>query len=169
LLLLFDIDGTLTAGGPGKTAFRIALERTYGTAGPIVNHDFSGKTDPLLLRELLSAAGHAPQEIEAGRTRFWKVYLAELEARIGSEPVTVLPGVRELIGVLAERGDVHLGLLTVVIGDTPRDVECGMAVGADTVAVTTGRFSKEELARAGAGRVLSGFADVGEAMAAILP
>lgn len=225
MLLLFDIDGTLTAGGPGKTAFRIALERTYGTAGPIVNHDFSGKTDPLLLRELLSAAGHAPQEIEAGRTRFWKVYLAELEARIGSEPVTVLPGVRELIGVLAERGDVHLGLLTgnvrggarlklgtaglwrhfavgafgcdhesrnelprfalrraaarwgrefrgsdtVVIGDTPRDVECGMAVGADTVAVTTGRFSKEELARAGAGRVLSGFADVGEAMAAILP
>lgn len=78
MLLLFDIDGTLTVGGPGKTAFRIALERTYGRAGPIVNHDFSGKTDPLLLRELLSAVGHDPHEIEAGRPRFWKVYLAEL-------------------------------------------------------------------------------------------
>ena len=224
MLLLFDIDGTLTVGGPGKTAFRIALERTYGTAGPIVNHDFSGKTDPLLLRELLSAAGRDTHEIEAGRTRFWKVYLAELEARIGGEPVTVLPGVRELIGVLAERDDVFLGLLTgnvrggarvklaaaglwdffpvgafgsdhesrnrlphfalrrarahwgrtfsgadtVVIGDTPRDVECGRAMGAATVAVTTGRFSAAELAWAGADRVLPGFADVRVAMEALL-
>ena len=224
MLLLFDIDGTLTVGGPGKTAFRIALERTYGTAGSIVNHDFSGKTDPLLLRELLSAAGLAPHEIEAGRPRFWKVYLAELEARIGSEPVTVLPGVRELIGALAERGDVFRGLLTgnvrggaglkltsaglwehfpvgafgsdheirnqlphfalrrarahwnrnfgsedtVVIGDTPRDVECGKAMGAATVAVATGRFSAVELGQAGADRVLPGFADVRAAMTALL-
>lgn len=224
MLLLFDIDGTLTVGGPGKTAFRVALERTYGTAGPIVNHDFSGKTDPLLLRELLSAAGRDPGEIEAGRPRFWKVYLAELEARIDGEPVAVLPGVRELIGVLAERDDVFLGLLTgnvragarvklaaaglwehfpvgafgsdhesrnrlphfalrrarahwgrefhgeetVVIGDTPRDVECGRAMGAATVAVTTGRFSAAELERAGAGRVLPGFADVRAAMEALL-
>ena len=225
MLLLFDIDGTLTIGGPGKTAFRVALERTYGTAGPIVNHDFSGKTDPLLLRELLSAAGYRPHEIEAGRPRFRERYLAELEARIAAEPVTVLPGVRELIGALAERGDVFLGLVTdnvrggarlklgtaglwehfpvgafgcdhesrselpqvalgrasmhwgrafrgedtVVIGDTPRDVECGKAVGATTVAVTTGRFSGEELEGAGANRVLPGFADARAAMAALVP
>jgi len=225
VLLLFDIDGTLTIGGPGKTAFRVALERIYGTAGPIADHDFSGKTDPLLLRELLSAAGHAPDEIEAGRARFWEVYLAELEARLAAEPVTVLPGVRELIDALERRGDVFLGLLTgnvrggarlklgaaglwehfpvgafgcdhesrnelphfaltrarahwgrdfrredtVVIGDTPRDVACGRAVGAVTVAVATGRFAAAELGRAGANRVLPGFADVRAAMEAILP
>jgi len=224
VLLLFDIDGTLTVGGPGKKAFGIALERTYGTAGPIVNHDFSGKTDPLLLRELLTAAGRAPSEIEAGRAPFWEVYLAELEARLPADPVTVLPGVPELIGALAERRDVFLGLLTgnvrdgarlklaarglwerfpvgafgcdhelrnelprfalrrararwgrnfraedtVVVGDTPRDVECGKAVGAVTVAVATGRFSAAELERARADRVLSGFADLRAAVAALL-
>lgn len=112
MLLLFDIDGTLTIGGPGKSAFRVALERTYGTAGPIVNHDFSGKTDPLLLRELLTAAGHESHEIEARRPRFWDSYLAELEARIDTDPVAVLPGVRELIAALEARSDVYLGLVT---------------------------------------------------------
>ena len=224
MLLLFDIDGTLTIGGPGKTAFGHALERTYGTAGPIVNHDFSGKTDPLLLRELLTAAGRAPHEIDAGLPHFWDLYLAELEARIGADPVAVLPGVRELIDALTVREDVHLGLVTgnvrggakvklrsvglweyfpigafgcdhevrdelpplalrraeahwdrpfrgedaVVIGDTPRDVACGKAVGAATVAVTTGRFSAEALERAGADRVLPGFADADEALASVL-
>lgn len=224
MLLLFDIDGTLTIGGPGKKAFRVALERTYGTAGPIANHDFSGKTDPLLLRELLSAAGHTPREIEAGRGRFWERYLAELEVRIAAEPVAVLPGVRELTRVLARRGDVFLGLVTgnvrggarlklatsglwehfpvgafgcdhesrnelpdfaldrarahwgrdfggedtVVIGDTPRDVECGKAVGAATVAVATGRFPAARLERTGADRVLPGFADTRASLAALL-
>lgn len=224
MLLLFDIDGTLTIGGPGKAAFGVALERTYGTAGPIVNHDFSGKTDPLILRELLAAAGRAPHEIEAGLPRFRDLYLAELEARIGADPVAVLPGVRELLDALTARDDVHLGLVTgnvtggarvklgsvglwdrfpvgafgcdhevrdelppvalqrarahwgrpflgedtVVIGDTPRDVACGKAVGAATVAVTTGRFSAEALERAGADRVLPGFADVDAALAAIV-
>ena len=224
MLLLFDIDGTLTIGGPGKTAFGAALTRTFGTAGPIVNHDFSGKTDPLILRELLTAAGHAPHDIAAGLPRFRDLYLAELEARIGADPVTVLPGVRELIGALAARHDVHLGLVTgnvkggaraklgsvglweyfpvgafgcdhevrdelppvaldragvhwgrpfrgedtVVIGDTPRDVACGKAVGAATVAVTTGRFPAAALERAGADRVLPGFADVRAAQTAVL-
>ena len=224
MLLLFDIDGTLTIGGPGKAAFGAALKRTFGTAGPIVNHDFSGKTDPLILRELLTAAGHGPHQIQAGLPRFWDLYLAELEVRIAADPVTVLPGVRELIGVLAARDDVHLGLVTgnvrggakiklgsaglwerfpigafgcdhevrdelppvalerarahwgrpfraedtVVIGDTPRDVACGKAMGAATVAVTTGRFSAEALQRAGADRVLPGFADTRAARTAIL-
>ncbi len=223
MLLLFDIDGTLTIGGPGKAAFGVALERTYGTAGPIVNHDFSGKTDPLILRELLTAAGRPAGDIRAGLPRFWGLYLAELEARIQADPVAVLPGVRELLDALTARGDVHLGLVTgnikggariklgsvglweyfpigafgcdhevrdelppvalrraeahwrrplrgedtVVIGDTPRDVACGKAVGAATVAVTTGRFSAEALELAGADRVLPGFADV-EAASAIV-
>ena len=215
MLLLFDIDGTLTWGGPAKEAFGFALEGTFGTAGPIADHDFSGKTDPLIMRELLTAAGHASCEIEAGLPRFWDLYLSELDARIGAEPVTVLPGVRALVGALAARDDVFLGLVTgnvegaamlklrsaglwerfpvggfgsdhearnelpavalrraaahwgrpfrgehaVIIGDTPRDIECSRAVGAATVAVATGRFSAEDLRDAGADRVLAGFAD----------
>jgi phosphoglycolate phosphatase len=33
----------------------------------------------------------------------------------------------------------------VVIGDTPRDIECGRAIGAKTVAIATGHFSLSEL------------------------
>jgi phosphoglycolate phosphatase-like HAD superfamily hydrolase len=33
-----------------------------------------------------------------------------------------------------------------VIGDTPRDIECGRAIGAKTVAIATGHYSFEELA-----------------------
>ncbi|MCZ6672194.1 MAG: HAD hydrolase-like protein, partial [Verrucomicrobia bacterium] len=32
-----------------------------------------------------------------------------------------------------------------VIGDTPKDIECGKAIGAHTVAVATGHHSVEEL------------------------
>ena len=32
-----------------------------------------------------------------------------------------------------------------VIGDTPRDIECGRAIGAQTVAIATGQYSLEEL------------------------
>ncbi len=33
-----------------------------------------------------------------------------------------------------------------VIGDTPRDIECGRAIGARTVAIATGEYSRSELA-----------------------
>ncbi len=39
---------------------------------------------------------------------------------------------------------------SVVIGDTPKDIACGQAMGAATLAVATGRFSVEELNRCGA-------------------
>ena len=111
-LLLFDIDGTLTRGGPARAAFALALERTFGTAGPVAGHDFSGKTDPQSARQLLTAAGLASRVIEAGLPGFQERYLSELEARIGAEPVTALPGVRSLIEALALREDVFLGLVT---------------------------------------------------------
>lgn len=33
-----------------------------------------------------------------------------------------------------------------VLGDTPRDIECGRAIGARTVAIATGNYSREQLA-----------------------
>ncbi len=215
VLLLFDIDGTLTTGGPGRTAFAHAMQATFGATGPIARHDFAGKTDPRILRELLTAAGRDPQEINARQPAFWERYLAGLEAKLPHDPVTVLPGVRDLIHALAARRDVYLGLVTgnvkggarlklrsaglwrhfavggfgsdhemrdelpriaceravehwgrpfrtqdaVVIGDTPRDVACGKANGAATVAVATGGFSEAELRETGADHVVPGFGD----------
>ena len=46
----------------------------------------------------------------------------------------------------------------VVIGDTPRDVAAARALGVPVLAVATGRYSQEELARSGADRVLPSLA-----------
>ena len=44
---------------------------------------------------------------------------------------------------------------TVVIGDTPRDISCGLAIGARTLAVATGSFTPSQLAEAGADKVVT--------------
>ena len=116
-LLLFDIDGTLVRGGPAKKAFELAMELVFGTAGPIDGHDFSGKTDPQIARELLHLEGLEDQQIEEGLDRLWQEYLGELEPRLNKMPMTVLPGVRSLLDHLEGAEDVALGLLTGNIVD----------------------------------------------------
>jgi phosphoglycolate phosphatase-like HAD superfamily hydrolase len=46
-----------------------------------------------------------------------------------------------------------------VIGDTPHDVACGKIIGAKTIAVATGKFSVEELAKCEPTAVLADFSD----------
>jgi phosphoglycolate phosphatase-like HAD superfamily hydrolase len=214
-LLLFDIDGTLVAGGPAKDAFEIAMMEAFGTTGPIQSHPFAGKTDPQIARELLGRAGVADSEVDRGLPTLYRRYLLELERRLPGRPVSVLPGVHALIRALAEVEDIALGLVTgniaggarlklrgpgldhhfvigaygsdseerndlpglalarardrwgvdfdpadvLVIGDTPRDVECGQAHGLTTVGVATGSYAAEELGEAGADHVLTDLSD----------
>ncbi|MFF5228474.1 HAD family hydrolase [Dactylosporangium sp. NPDC000521] len=59
------------------------------------------------------------------------------------------------------------GRRTVLVGDTPLDVEAALATGAGVVAVATGRYTVEELAAAGAHAVLPDLSDtrgVGDAI-----
>lgn len=58
----------------------------------------------------------------------------------------------ELPGLAQRRAKEELGLEIpgdhiFVIGDTPADIECGQAIGARAIAVATGRYTPEELAR----------------------
>jgi phosphoglycolate phosphatase len=48
---------------------------------------------------------------------------------------------------------------TFIIGDTPHDIECGQVIGARTIAVATGRYPADELARHGPTAVFANFAD----------
>ncbi|TAN39785.1 MAG: HAD family hydrolase [Nitrospirae bacterium] len=50
----------------------------------------------------------------------------------------------------------------VVIGDTPRDVDCAKTYGAYSIAVATGPYTFDQLVRAGADRVFEDLSDTGE-------
>jgi len=70
----------------------------------------------------------------------------------------------ELLAIGAARGAARAGVPidacdVVVIGDTPRDVEAGRAIGAQVIAVATGSFSEAELGRTGADLVVPSLAD----------
>jgi phosphoglycolate phosphatase len=112
-LVLFDIDGTLlSASGVSGRAMGDALREVFGDAGPIDTYDFSGKTDPLIVRELMSAAGRGADEIERLRPRVLARYHELLAQRLRPEHVVEKPGAVALVQRLHEQRESLLALLT---------------------------------------------------------
>jgi phosphoglycolate phosphatase-like HAD superfamily hydrolase len=114
-LVLFDIDGTLLwTDGAGRRAIRQALLDEMGTAGPIQGYRFGGKTDPQIVRELMTAAGHphatSPEHLDLVCRRYLALLAAELERSAGA--TRLLAGVAALLDALESRGDAVIGLLT---------------------------------------------------------
>jgi phosphoglycolate phosphatase-like HAD superfamily hydrolase len=64
-------------------------------------------------------------------------------------------------------GTDFAGLSTILVGDTPLDVEAALATGARAVGVATGGYSTAELAEAGAHAVLPDLTDTASVLAAI--
>jgi phosphoglycolate phosphatase len=64
-------------------------------------------------------------------------------------------------------GRDYRGPATVLVGDTPRDVEAALATGAAVVAVATGRYSADDLRTAGATVVLPDLTDTAATVTAI--
>ncbi len=61
------------------------------------------------------------------------------------------------------------GRATLLIGDTPLDIEAARLAGARSVGVATGGFSAADLAAAGADAVLADLTDTDRVLAAIVP
>jgi len=66
-------------------------------------------------------------------------------------------------------GGDFAGQATVLIGDTPLDIEAARLAGARSVGVATGGFSPAELSAAGAGAVLPDLTDTEHVLGAIMP
>lgn len=116
-LVLFDIDGTLlSAGRAARDSVLAALARVYGwRADPDApkrgKYDFSGKTDPQIVRELvIEAVG--PERCERNLELALASYLEELRQRLSPESVVPKPGIPELLRNLAADPRVTLALLT---------------------------------------------------------
>jgi phosphoglycolate phosphatase-like HAD superfamily hydrolase len=111
-LALFDIDGTLIRGGPAlRKWFEQSLMDVFGRSGGLDTYDFSGKTDPQIVTELMLGAGLERDDIEASLADFREVYLERLGKNLDAETLKLLPEVVEVLERLQGSG-VELGLLT---------------------------------------------------------
>ena len=222
-LLLFDIDGTLIAsGGAGEGALRDAMRTRFGIEEDLGGILLAGATDKKIAVAMLEKNGLAPSPENIAA--LLDEYLAHLETRIPKHNGRVLPGMIELLEILAKREEAVLALLTgnvvrgaeiklahygvwhhfefgafaddhhdrnelgkfararaldrhgiefpperiYVIGDTPRDIECGRAIGAKTVAIATGHYSREELAEHSPDFLFEDFSDTARVVECLL-
>ncbi len=112
-LVLFDIDGTLVdSGKQPRRAFAEALAEVYGETGDVYTYEFSGKTDPRIMLDLLAGAGRSRDEVLAWLPAARDAYLDRLDAYLERERMRLLPGLPQLLDALAARDDIALGLLT---------------------------------------------------------
>lgn len=112
-LILFDIDGTLIrSNGAGRLTIAYALEKLFGTCGPLDDYNMSGKTDPRIITDLLTAVGVAPKEIKKQLPAVYELMAKHGQKIFTEKEMTACPGVPELLETLAQRDDVLLGLLT---------------------------------------------------------
>jgi len=110
-ICLLDIDGTLLlTGGAGQTAFAETLAAEFGIPEILTKVAFAGRSDRAIVADLFRHHGVAPSE--SNWQRFRAGYLNRLEAALAKHRGYVLPGVGELLTLLAARDDVALGLLT---------------------------------------------------------
>jgi len=118
-LILFDIDGTLIRShGAGRQTLMETLRELFGTAGPIDSYKMSGKTDPRIITDLLTAAGLGHDEIEAQLPAVYALMTAKAQAIFPQKEMLPCPGVLPLLAELSGRKDVVLGLLTGNINRT---------------------------------------------------
>jgi phosphoglycolate phosphatase-like HAD superfamily hydrolase len=112
-LVLFDIDGTLlSAGDVAARALEAALVETFGTSGASSGYDYSGKTDPQIVRELMRGEGFTDAAIDERRPAALELYRGRLAEWMRPQDVTAKPGVLELLLALEAEPGVTLALLT---------------------------------------------------------
>ena len=113
-VVLFDIDGTLIdSGGAGGRALRRALTQQYGLKEGADRIRFDGKTDPQIVREILSWHGSKRLLSAEEMPLFFSLYLSFLREELSdSKEFRVLPGAQELVGFLDRNEDFIVGLAT---------------------------------------------------------
>ena len=151
-LILFDIDGTLLwTNGAGRRAIHRALLDETGTAGPIEGYRFDGKTDPQIVRELLTLAGHPECDSEDRIAAVCRRYVELLTVELAkpTQATRLYPGITDLLSALEPYeadGRALVGLLT-------GNVQDGAALklrsaGVDPARFAVGAFGSDSHARA---------------------
>ena len=114
-LVLFDIDGTLLlTAGAGRRAITAAVAEAIGHSPAFHGIRFDGKTDPQIVAELLSAAGHEPPHADEHVQALCRRYVTLLEQELVAPDTatTVMPGIHAVLDRLTQHDATVLGLLT---------------------------------------------------------
>ena len=145
-LLLFDIDGTLIrSNGAGRLTLAYALEKLYGSSGPLDSYNMSGKTDPRIITDLLTAMNVPAKEIKQHLPAIYELMAEHGQKIFWEKEMLPCPGIPELLQQLVQREDVLLGLLT---GNSQITAPLKLsAAGIDPLQFKVGAYGSDALGR----------------------
>ncbi len=145
-LILFDIDGTLIrSNSAGRAAVTYALEKVFGTSGPIDSYQFGGKTDPRIITDLMLAAGIKQTTIAAKLPIVYDVMTARGRETFKDKGISLCPGIPALLASLRQRDDLVLGLLTGnIVSTAPLKLKAG---GLDPAQFRIGAYGSDHIDR----------------------
>lgn len=118
-LLLFDVDGTLIrSNGAGRAAMMAALAALFGPVNAADGYRMDGKTDPRIVKDLLTAAGVEMERIESSLPLVYERMESEAHHCFPQHEITPCNGTEPLLAALRQRKDALLGLVTGNIAQT---------------------------------------------------
>jgi phosphoglycolate phosphatase len=146
-LVLFDIDGTLlSTDGAGRRAIGRALLEETGTTGPIESYRLDGKTDPQIVNELLSLAGHPAAGDDARVAAVCRRYVVRLRVELSTPPgaTRLLGGVRELLDALQPHEREQRALVGLLTGNLAAGAALKLsAAGLDPARFRVGAYGSD--------------------------
>lgn len=114
-LVLFDIDGTLTATSVSDAiCYARAFEQVFGIPLPTTDwHEYTHCTDFAIMDEVLEEKRGTPASDEE-RAAFEDAFVVELEARFQEHPdeFAEVPGAKAILEALEAREDIRCALAT---------------------------------------------------------
>jgi len=111
LAWLFDVDGTLlTTEGAAREAFARTVSRSFGVEDALGDIAFAGRTEPLILKDILSK--HGVRFADGEEALFWDRVFGEMRAVFRPPRGRLLPGVEALLERIRRESDWVAGLLT---------------------------------------------------------
>ena len=111
LVWLFDVDGTLLlTDGAAREAFAHAVFQRLGVEDDLKGVAFAGRTDPLILADILARHGRVLSDGEL--PRFWQTAYERMATLLTPGRGALLPGVPELLSAVAGEKDWVPALLT---------------------------------------------------------
>src|SRR5262245_29796365 len=119
LVWLFDVDGTLLlTKGAGRDALSFALRDQFGVEDDLTGIPFAGRTDTLILSDVLHR--HGLEFRDGERERFWGRVSAHMRALMDPPRGGLLPGVRPLLDAIGARPEWVRALLTGNVAEMAR-------------------------------------------------